>query len=220
MISLPSPNSPKSTAKDSESLARPSKKTKIIEAALDIFLHRGYAMTSMDAIACRAAVSKSTLYAHFSNKRAIFGAVVSLGVAPFAGGLSIPERIDDLRLCLKNLANSYCAMICTPDSLAMYRVVLAESPKQPEIGSIFYNAGIADARRSITNLFRSLSHRDLLYFQSDDEPEIASDLFLSMLAGAQHQPALFGMNTQKPGLAKRIEMAVDLLICRFGRKGH
>jgi len=174
-------------------------------------------MTSMDAIASRAAVSKSTLYAHFSSKRAIFGAVVSLGVSPLAAGFPIPERIDDLRLCLNNLAHSYCAMICVPDSLAMYRVVLAESPKQPEIGTIFYTAGIADARGRITDFFRSLSDRDLLYFKSRDEPETASELFLSMLDGAQHQAALFGVTAPHPTLARKIEMAVDLLICRFGR---
>lgn len=187
---------------------------------MEIFLHRGYAMTSMDAIASRAAVSKSTLYGYFSSKREIFGDVVSLGVAPFAASFSIPERIDDLRHCLKNIANSYCAIICAPDSLAMYRAVLAEAPKQPEIGTIFYNARIADARTRITSLFRSLSYRSLLYFQSDDEPEIASDLFLSMLSGAQHQTALFGVAAQNPTLAQRMEMAVDLLICRFGCGGN
>lgn len=43
----------------------------ISEAARDLFLERGYAATTMDAIAGEAGVAVSTVYAIFKNKRAI-----------------------------------------------------------------------------------------------------------------------------------------------------
>jgi AcrR family transcriptional regulator len=43
----------------------------IAEAARDLFLERGYAVTTMDAIAGEAGVAVSTVYAIFKNKRAI-----------------------------------------------------------------------------------------------------------------------------------------------------
>jgi TetR/AcrR family transcriptional regulator, regulator of autoinduction and epiphytic fitness len=43
----------------------------IVDAARDLFLNRGYAATTMDAIAQEAGVAVSTVYAIFKNKRSI-----------------------------------------------------------------------------------------------------------------------------------------------------
>src|ERR1035438_1454412 len=53
------------------------KRSSILEAAAEIFLDGGYLGTSMDEIAAKAGVAKQTVYAHFSNKRELFIAMVS-----------------------------------------------------------------------------------------------------------------------------------------------
>ena len=45
----------------------------ILAAAARLFMARGYATVSMDAVAKEAGVSKATLYAHFTGKEALFG---------------------------------------------------------------------------------------------------------------------------------------------------
>ena len=47
----------------------------IVDAAKGLFLERGYAATTMDAIAGEAGVAVSTVYAAFKNKRAILRAI-------------------------------------------------------------------------------------------------------------------------------------------------
>lgn len=52
-------------------------KTILQQAALRLFAHRGYAGTSIRAIAREVGLSESVLYAHFDSKQAIFDAVLS-----------------------------------------------------------------------------------------------------------------------------------------------
>jgi AcrR family transcriptional regulator len=59
---------PKSEARDT--------KAALVEAALRLFAQKGYAGTSIRAIAREVGLSESVLYAHFPSKRAIFGAAM------------------------------------------------------------------------------------------------------------------------------------------------
>ena len=50
-------------------------RTRITEAARQLFQEQGYAVTTMEAIAARAGVAVSTVYAAFRNKRSILSAI-------------------------------------------------------------------------------------------------------------------------------------------------
>lgn len=50
----------------------------ILQGALQVFTHQGYAAASMDRIAAAAGVSKSTLYSYFRDKEGVFVALVQL----------------------------------------------------------------------------------------------------------------------------------------------
>src|SRR3954454_6652884 len=49
----------------------------ILEAAKETFLRKGYLGTTMDEIAAGAAVSKQTVYKHFSDKEGLFTEIVT-----------------------------------------------------------------------------------------------------------------------------------------------
>lgn len=53
-------------------LPREQRRAQLIDVAMDVFAETGYAQTTMDEIAQRAAVSKPVLYQHFKNKRDLF----------------------------------------------------------------------------------------------------------------------------------------------------
>lgn len=53
-------------------LPRDQRRAQLIDVALGVFAENGYAQTTMDEIAQRAAVSKPVLYQHFENKRDLF----------------------------------------------------------------------------------------------------------------------------------------------------
>ncbi|TLF42683.1 helix-turn-helix transcriptional regulator, partial [Halomonas urmiana] len=53
--------------------ARPGE---LLEAALDLFVEKGFAATRVDDVAARAGVSKGTLFLYFPSKEELFKAVV------------------------------------------------------------------------------------------------------------------------------------------------
>ncbi|MFA7665316.1 MAG: TetR/AcrR family transcriptional regulator [Burkholderiaceae bacterium] len=59
--------------------ARPGE---LLDAALDLFVERGFAATRLDAVAARAGVSKGTLYLYYASKEDLFKAVVRQNIVP------------------------------------------------------------------------------------------------------------------------------------------
>src|SRR3954453_5952430 len=53
--------------------ARPGE---LLDAALDLFVEKGFAATRAEAVAARAGVSKGTLFLYFPSKEELFKAVV------------------------------------------------------------------------------------------------------------------------------------------------
>ncbi len=58
------------------SLQKKSTKTRLIEAALDLFAERGVTETTTKAVAERAQVNEVTLFRHFGNKHGLLLAVM------------------------------------------------------------------------------------------------------------------------------------------------
>lgn len=56
------------------------KRRRILEAARDLVLREGLRATTMEAIAREAGVAKPTLYAQFSDKNAVFAALIDLTI--------------------------------------------------------------------------------------------------------------------------------------------
>lgn len=78
----PSPVSPSPAAgptkRERRKEARPGE---LLEAALDLFVEKGFAATRVDEVAARAGVSKGTLFLYFPSKEELFKAVVRENIA-------------------------------------------------------------------------------------------------------------------------------------------
>ncbi|CAN5538792.1 TetR family transcriptional regulator [soil metagenome] len=64
----------------------------ILDAALALFLERGYTSTTMEAIAARAEVSPKTVYAIVRNRRGLLRAVLDRAIAGDDEPISIADR--------------------------------------------------------------------------------------------------------------------------------
>lgn len=163
----------------------------IADAATRLFMAQGYADVSMDAIARAAGVSKATLYAYFASKERLFASLV--GDACRVSGPASVELSDgeaDVRATLATLADRTLHFMFQERSLAIYRVVIAEAARFPELGSAFYERGPAISRRNLTVwLQRQMAAGRLR--QADSE--IAAEQFMGLLRTHLQMRALLGV---------------------------
>jgi TetR/AcrR family transcriptional repressor of mexJK operon len=138
----------------------------IIEAATASFLAKGYAGTSMDDIAAAAAVSKQTVYKHFSDKEQLFAGVVLATTDQVTGVVSLVaaslEDTVDLDRDLRELAQSLLTTLMQPDLLRLRRLVVATADHFPEIGTAWYEQGFGRVLAALAHRFEHLTERGLL----------------------------------------------------------
>lgn len=68
------------------------KRSQILDAAVAEFQERGFAGASMDRVACRACVSKRTVYNHFDGKEALFRAILEVMAEEANQALTVTDR--------------------------------------------------------------------------------------------------------------------------------
>ncbi|HIJ39169.1 MAG TPA: TetR/AcrR family transcriptional regulator [Rhodospirillaceae bacterium] len=191
-----------------------SKRQSILAAARQIFLENGYGKASMDAVAARAAVSKATIYAHFSSKRVLFEAIIGQRCEAIFAPIGLPENITDGRQALLHLATHFLTQILAPEAISIHRVVVGESPHLPEVGEAFYAAGPAVAHQRVARLFGELGRLGYLALPEAQIPVI-TDLFLAMLKGDIHTRALLNLPPGHRTVQTMAEAAVDLVLARY-----
>jgi TetR/AcrR family transcriptional regulator, mexJK operon transcriptional repressor len=199
------------TTTDTSAALRP-KAAQILEAAAVVFCEQGYGATSVDAIAKRAGVSKATLYAHFNSKDELFAAVVGTACRRFSEGIAASD-LDRLPVkeALRELARSFVTLILTPRAMAIRRVVIAEAPRFPELGRIFYESGPKIVRRQLAGyLARAALRRQL----DVSDPEIAAQHFLEMSKGSLDMCRLLSVPDEAP---HDVEQIIDSAVEVFWR---
>jgi AcrR family transcriptional regulator len=188
------------------------KAAQILDAAGAVFCEQGYGAASVDAIAKRANVSKATLYAHFDSKDELFAAVVASACRQFSEGL---EGVDLDRLpvkeALREMARSFMALILSARSLAIRRVVIAEAPRFPELGRIFYESGPKIVRRQLAGYLARAALRGQLDIT---DPEIAAQHFLEMSKGSLDMCRLLSVPEEAP---QDVDAVIDSAVEVFWR---
>src|SRR5262245_35530781 len=115
------------------------KRKAIMEAAAAAFLQNGYLGTNMDEIAAAAAVSKQTVYKHFSDKEQLFTEIIYDAMGRVIdelvrGAILAVDQSDDVERDLVALARQVIASIWHPDVLRLRRLVIGEAGRFPHLG--------------------------------------------------------------------------------------
>lgn len=157
------------------------KADKILAAATDIFLEAGYAAASMDAVARRAQVSKTTLYSRFASKEALFAACVGAVCDAHCAEVA-PETIDGMEIAaaLELIGDGFLTLAWSPASLRGQQIVIGEAARQPDLARIFYDAGPARTVDMVTRIFERAAAQGRLAVK---DPAFAATTFIAALLG-------------------------------------
>jgi len=166
------------------------KRRQILEAAARLFLAQGFEATTMDAIAREAGVSKATVYAHAKNKQELFAAIVRGKSSLVYQSVEADDAVTrGVEAALRQFALRFLEVIVAPEAQCMYRVVVAEAPRNPELGRIFFEQGpqvVIDRLASLIEAGRAAGALDV------DDSGIAAQEFLGLMQGRFHLPCILG----------------------------
>jgi AcrR family transcriptional regulator len=200
------------------SIAEPcrAKVTQVRAAACELFLANGFLRTSMDQVAARANVSKTTLYAHFANKEALFLSVLEEEKRRL--GLGIPKDLPDgpveVRECLGKIATSLLDAMTHPTVMGLFRLVIAECGHAPALGRTMWEDGPAAGRRSLMRLMTYFAEQGQLVI---DDSDLAAGRFLALVRGDFSMRCL--MDSQwvpsRELIASHVERSLDFFLRNY-----
>jgi AcrR family transcriptional regulator len=118
-------------------------RTRILDAAAELFLERGYALTTMKDIATRADVARDTVHAIFGSKARVLTALIDQRLVPDGTVTNVTERPDaqaikdevDQRKQIELFAR-FIADIST-QLRPVFEILRTASAVEPEMAKVF-----------------------------------------------------------------------------------
>jgi AcrR family transcriptional regulator len=126
--------------------ARPQE---LLDAALALFVEKGFAATRSEEVAARAGVSKGTLYLYFPSKEELFKAVVRRNLSSLiAEGQEIADGYaGSTSALLRLLMHTWWSRIGLTPAGGISKVIVAEVRNFPDIAQFWIDEVIQPAHR-------------------------------------------------------------------------
>lgn len=152
------PTPPASTPPETPRRARrkEARPGELIEAALALFVEKGFAATRVEEVAAHAGVSKGTLFLYFPSKEDLFKAVVRETVAG-----RFPEWADELAEfqgdsveLVRYAMHTWWERVGMTPASGITKLVMAEASTFPEIASFYQNEVVAPGHDLIRRILQ------------------------------------------------------------------
>jgi TetR/AcrR family transcriptional regulator, mexJK operon transcriptional repressor len=190
---------------------RVARRQAFLQAAMSVFLEKGYANATLDDVIARSGGSRQTLYSLFGGKQGLFEALITERVgkifAPFIAEHVLDRTPDEV---LMDVGVRYLETVMTPDLLGLHRLVVAEGIFMKELAERFWEMGPAHTRALLADYFDQQNRRGILRL---DNPEQAAQQFWGMLLGSFQLQCLLGLR-EAPG-PEEIEAFVKSAVAWF-----
>ena len=163
----------------------------MLEVARQSFLENGYASTTMSSIASTLGGSKGTLWNYFPSKEALFEAVIDQATTAYRARLSeILDPGGDFFTTLRQSCIGILEKIFSPQAVNLYRLVIAESGRFPEMGVIFYKRGPRKTWELLADFLSGAMDRGQM---RRADPVETARMLVSLCMSAHHQQLLTGV---------------------------
>lgn len=193
--------------------APPDPKTeKILGASREVFLELGYAATTMDLVAQRARVSKTTLYTRFPSKEELFGATIR-AECDRRGLRFAPDALDDLPLdeALYRMARRFVDLVWSPEAVKIHQTVSGEAKRFPEVAQLYFQAGPEHTIAMFVAYFERAARRGIARVE---DPAFVAMQFIGALRGGCYCALELGLCEMPPEEERDafVRKAVELFV--------
>lgn len=178
-------------AQTSEALSR-----HILGTATRLFIEQGYAATSIEQVALVAGSSKATIYRRYSSKEDLFAEVIKDITAVILETAVAAERAEksasDPLATLREVSRAFLELAVRQEAIAVYRVLIAESPRFPEMVHRVMEAVGVPLEAVYLRLLNAA--RDAGQIRRDCPAEVQHRLLDGLITGWAVRESLLGRN--------------------------
>lgn len=192
------------------------KRALIVTAATALFLEMGYDRTSLARIADRSGVSRATLFKQFPSKAALFDAIVTESWS--TADEEDPPPAGNVVDGLSAIGRRYAELLSRPQMTDLFRIVIAELPRFPELAHAQFSHGKMPYFDSVRSYL--LAEHEAGTVRVDDVG-LAATQFLGMISNYIFWPTLlvpdWEVSTER--VAQVIDEAVRTITARYATTG-
>jgi len=184
------------------------KRKQILNSAGELFLTSGFSGCSMEMVAKHSGVSKQTVYSHFSNKEALFLAVIEDKCAEY--------QLDDRHLdatdfsllrVLRERGLQIVKLLHDDQVIAIYRVIIGEVNSNPRVAELFYQAGPQHSLEYLAKCFLKFTKQPI----NEEFAHKCAVTFFSLLKSEFHTKSILGLDfaLSDPEQKAHVEFAIE-----------
>jgi len=207
MTASPAPRAP----------TRDERREAILKVAREVFFEQGYTAASMSTIAARLGGSKGTLYNYFKSKEELFEAQVRERCGAAADRISEVAADGEPQEVLTRLGEQYLEHLYSEETVQMFRILVAEAQRSPELARVFYEVGPARGQQGLENYLMAAKARGALDVA---DCALAAEQFLSLCKGRSHLQFLLNLIPPLTPAEMRLQIAqaVSAFMTLYGPK--
>lgn len=128
----------------------------LLDAALQLFVERGFASTRMEEVAARAGVSKGTLYLYYESKAELLKAAIRerLSNEIEAGALEVAQHVGSHGELLRNLLAHWWLRVLDSPASGVFKLIITEVRSFPEIAEYYIREVVEPGSQLIGGVLR------------------------------------------------------------------
>ena len=198
-------------------IRRGRKYDQVINGARSVFLTDGFEGASVDEIARVAGVSKATLYSYFPDKRILFMEMVTQQCQAQATttiqSLDLTAPPDEV---LRKGGQQFLGFLLSDMGQRIFRIVIAECERFPELGQKFYESGPMVMRRALVDYLAAAQNRGQI--RDNVDIALAADQFGEMCKADLWLKVIVGIRSDvsQADISRVVDGAVDTFLARYG----
>src|SRR6266487_7015960 len=185
-------------------------------AAHRLFLKQGYQATSIDGMLTEAGISsKETFYRHYASKEALFVDVLSHltmeqpGFSEKLSALPAPHDLAALQEALTQLSREILSMMCQPGYLPLIRMIISETPRFPQLGTLFFSTVTQRGLAIITALLQAAREQQII---ADIDFDAVTRMLLGGLLSYAITGLIFAEEQAQPPALDRADALIEVIM--------
>ena len=178
--------------------ARPAE---LLEAALTLFVEKGFAATRSEEVARAAGVSKGTLYLYFPSKEELLKAVIQhfLGTEIETGIQEAAAADGPVAEVMETLLVNWWTRIYDGPASGVFKLVITEVRNFPEIGEFWVERVVAPGQAIVAGLIQRGIDRG--EFEVDDIASCVHSILMPLILECVHKHSFMAC-----GIGKDLEI--------------